>query len=56
MNTLDIPLDCPSCNGRMYATSYDASLKILKDRSWQVCKDCGFEQLADDFKRKLWTV
>ena len=56
MNTLNIPLDCPSCNGRIHATSYDASLKILKNQSWQVCKGCGFEQLADDFKRRLWTV
>lgn len=56
MDTLDIPLVCLSCNGRIYTTSYDVSLKILNDRNWQVCKECGFEQLPDDFKRRLWTV
>jgi len=30
MNQINIPLPCPSCDGKMYATSYDAPLKILK--------------------------
>jgi len=56
MSQINIPLSCPSCDGKMYAVSYDAPLKILKERSWQVCKECGFEQQADDFKRMLLTV
>jgi len=56
MNQINIPLPCPSCDGKMYATKYDAPLKILKERSWQICRECGFEQSADEFKRGLWTV
>ena len=56
MKQINIPLSCPSCDGKMYVTSYDAPLKILKERSWQICRECGFEQTADEFKRGLWTV
>ena len=56
MSQINIPLSCPSCDGNMYAVSYDTPLKILRERSWQVCKECGFEQQADDFKRRLLTV
>ncbi len=56
MKQISIPLSCPSCDGEMYATSYDAPLKILKDRSWQICRECGFEQSVEEFKRGLWTV
>ncbi len=56
MNTLNIPLPCPACGGRMYATRYETSLNILKTRSWQICKNCDFEQQADDFKKGLLTI
>ncbi len=56
MNQINIPLACPSCDGNMYDESYDTPLKNLKERSWQVCKECGFEQSTDDFKKELWTV
>jgi len=56
MNQINIPLSCPSCDGKMYAVRYDAPLKILKQRSWQICKECGFQQQADDFKSRLLTV
>jgi len=56
MNQINIPLACPSCDGKMYSIRYDAPLKILKERSWQICKECGFEQSTDDFKKELWTV
>lgn len=56
MKQIAIPLSCPSCDGRMYATAYDAPLKILKERSWQICRECGFERNADDFKKELLTV
>jgi len=56
LSKFNIPLSCPSCDGKMYTTSYDAPLKILKERIWQICRECGFEQTADEFKRSLWTV
>ncbi len=56
MNQINIPLACPSCDGKICSIRYDAPLKILKERSWQICKECGFEQSTDDFKMKLWTV
>ena len=56
MNQIDIPLPRPSCEGKMYSVRYDPPLKILKERSWQVCKECGFEQSTDDFKMRLFTV
>lgn len=56
MGKFNIPLSCPSCDGRMYAASYDATLNILKQRSWQICNNCGFERTADDFKKELFTV
>ncbi len=56
MKQISIPLSCPSCDGKMYLVRYDAPLGILKDRSWQICKTCGFERTTDDFKRGLLTV
>ena len=50
---INIPLPCPSCGGKMYCVNYDASLSILKKRSWQVCKNCNYEQDTDDFKKSL---
>jgi C4-type Zn-finger protein len=56
MKQINIPLSCPSCEGKMYSVRYDAPLKILKERSWQICRRCGFERNTDDFKRGLLTV
>jgi len=56
MNTLDIPLPCPVCGGKMYSIRYEAPLNILRERNWQICKNCDFEQQTDDFKKKLFTV
>jgi len=56
MRKIDIPLTCPSCDGRMYSITYDAPLRFLQERSWQVCKECNFQQSTDDFKRRLLTV
>lgn len=56
MSYIQIPLPCPKCDGKMVATRYDATIKILKERSWHVCKDCNFQQSVDDFKNSLLTV
>ncbi len=56
MKEFSIPLSCPLCDGKMYSVRYDAPLGILKDRSWQICKTCGFERTTDDFKKELLTV
>jgi len=56
MKEFSIPLLCPSCDRKIYSVRYDAPLGILKDRSWQICKTCGFERTTDDFKKELLTV
>jgi len=48
---VDIPIPCPSCGGKMYSISYSASLKILKERSWQVCKECHYQRTTEEFKK-----
>ncbi|HSA76531.1 MAG TPA: hypothetical protein VLE02_03210, partial [Nitrosarchaeum sp.] len=53
---IDIPLQCPSCGGKMYSVSYDASFSILKKRSWQVCKECNFERDSESFKKAICCV
>ncbi len=51
-----IPISCPKCNGKMVAVHYEVVLKILKERSWQICKECNFQRSADNFKSELLTV
>jgi len=53
MMNVEIPIPCPSCGGKMYSTGYDAPLKILKARTWQICKECGFERSTEEFKKLL---
>ncbi|MCZ6582399.1 MAG: hypothetical protein O6761_04420 [Thaumarchaeota archaeon] len=53
---IPIPVSCPKCDSGMFRVGYDAPLKILKERSWQICKECGFERSTEDFKRSLLTV
>ncbi|MBS1269003.1 MAG: hypothetical protein MAG458_01739 [Nitrosopumilus sp.] len=58
-NSIDgikIPLRCSKCGGRMIATKYDPTIKILTERSWQLCIDCGFQRSAEQFKLQLLTV
>ena len=50
---IDIPLDCPSCGGKMYSTKYETTISVLKQRSWHVCKDCNFEREIEDFKNSI---
>ncbi len=50
---VDIPIPCPSCGGKMYSISYIASLKILKERSWQVCKECHYQRTTEEFKNSI---
>ena len=44
---------CPKCDGKMYSVSYDATLSILKNRSWQICKECNFERNTEEFKKSI---
>ena len=53
---IDIPLSCPSCDGKMYSVSYEVVLPILKKRSWQICKECSFERNSEDFKKSVCCV
>ncbi len=50
---VDIPIPCPSCGGKMYSVAYEPTLKILKNRSWQVCKECHFERTTEEFKKTI---
>ena len=50
-------LPCPSCGGnRLFLTKYEVSLKILKDRSWLVCKDCDFQIPTEKYKKSLFSM
>ena len=51
---IDIPIECPACKGKMYSVAYNTPLKILKHRSWQVCKECDFERPTEDFVKDLY--
>ena len=51
-----IPVPCPLCEGRMFGVAYVMKLHIIEESSIQVCGECGFCQLADDFKKTLLTV
>jgi len=50
---IDIPIPCPRCGGKMYSVGYDTTLKLLKNRTWQVCKECHFERTTDEFKKSI---
>ena len=50
---IDIPIPCPRCGGKMYSVGYDSTLKLLKNRTWQVCKECHFERTTDEFKKSI---
>ncbi len=50
-------LPCPSCGGnRLFLTKYEVPLKILKERSWLVCKDCDFQIPTEKYKKSLFCV
>jgi len=50
---IDIPLQCPSCGGKMCSISYDSAFSILKKRSWQVYKECNYERNSEEFKKSI---
>ena len=37
----------------MYSAGYHSSLRILKSRTWHVCKNGDFERDTEDFKKTL---
>ncbi len=48
---------CPSCEGNsLFLTKYDAPLRILKERSWLICKDCDYQIQTDEYKKSLFCV
>jgi len=56
MFQINIPLPCPNCDGKMHAIRMHAPLNVLKERGWQICKECRFERSTEDFKKELLTV
>ena len=55
-NEVQIPIPCPKCFGKLVCIKYNPSLKLLRDRSWQLCRKCGFQRTTDEFKEELLTV
>jgi len=53
---IQLPLNCPRCEGRMILLGYHESLQALKTRCWHSCRHCGFQRSADEFKKALLTV
>lgn len=51
-----IPLRCPECAGRMCSVRCGAPLRALLRRARHCCRDCGFAQGVDGFKRSLLTA
>lgn len=51
---INIPLACPVCGGKMYSVNYETPFPVLKNRSWQVCKECRFERTTDEFKKSIF--
>ena len=48
---------CPSCEGnKLFLTKYDAPLKILKERSWLICKECDYQIQTEEYKKSLFCV
>ena len=52
--TMTIP--CPRCSGFMIVYSYNPVLKFLKERSWNVCKKCGFQETTDEYKKRVFVA
>ena len=49
-------MPCPKCGGTMYGSRYEARLKILSERTWNTCIECGYEIDMSKWKRSLLTV
>ena len=49
-------MPCPKCDGKMIGVKYDAPLKILSERSWNTCIECGYEIDVAKWKKSLFTV
>ena len=49
-------MPCPKCGSKMLGVKYSAPLKILQERSWNTCMECGFEVDVAKWKRSLLTV
>ena len=49
-------MPCPRCGEKMIGVKYNATLKILQERSWNTCVECGYEIDIAKWKRSILTV
>ena len=47
---IDIPLQCPSCDGKMYSVSYESVCFILKKRSGKYAKNATLREIQKNSK------
>ncbi len=52
--TMTIP--CPKCSGSLTLYRYNPVLKILKERSWYLCKNCKFQETTDEYKQRVFVA
>lgn len=57
MNISNIPsLACPKCHLKMFMhVRYDPVIKLLKDRDYVVCGNCGFSKETEQLKDMIFT-
>ena len=51
-----VAMHCPVCGGSMVGVAYDAPLKVLEDRKWNVCRDCGYQKDVNKWKKAVFTI
>ena len=52
----DVAMKCPKCGSNMIGVCYESSLKILQERSWNTCTQCGHEIDIAKWKRQVLSV
>ncbi len=57
MNVSDTPsFACPKCHTQMLVhVKYNPVIKLLKDRDYVVCENCGFSKETEQLKDMIFT-
>ena len=55
-NEFQVPIPCPKCFNKLVCIRYDPQIKLLKDRIWHLCRNCGFQRSTDEFKKELLVI
>jgi C4-type Zn-finger protein len=48
-----LQIGCPVCGDSLFYTKYVAPLKILSERSWHYCRNCGYEMEFGKLKKSM---